>query len=93
MLRRRSVLAAAALAAPAVARGQAPLELRYNTWAKEGEAQHTAALRFKELVESGTSGRVRVSIFGGDQLGEPREVLAQLALNTTQVLASGDPGS
>ena len=95
MMRRRPFLLAVAgtLAAPAVLRAQAPIELRYNTWAKEGEAQHVAALRFKEVVEAETQGRMRVTVFGGNQLGEPREVLAQLALNTTQVLASGDPGS
>ena len=67
-------------------------EIRYGTWAKEGEAQWTAALKFKEVMEAGSNGRFRVSIFGGNQLGTPAEMLAQLGLNTTQVMASGDPG-
>jgi tripartite ATP-independent transporter DctP family solute receptor len=90
----RRTLLATTLAAPFIAspaRAQAT-EIRYGTWAKEGEAQFTAALKFKEVMEAGGQGRFRVSIFGGNQLGTPAEMLAQLGLNTTQVMASGDPG-
>ncbi|MCC7426909.1 MAG: TRAP transporter substrate-binding protein [Alphaproteobacteria bacterium] len=93
-LRRRSILLGA-LAAPLVARhagAQAATEVRFGTWAREGEAQYISAQRFKEVLEQGSNGRFRVSIFGGNQLGTPAEMLAQLALNTTQVMASGDPG-
>lgn len=85
---------AAALAAPFVSRpGLAQgTEIRFGTWAREGEAQYIAAQKFKEVVEAGSQGRLRVSIFGGNQLGTPAEMLAQLATNTTQVMASGDPG-
>ena len=33
-----------------------------------------------------------VTIFPGDQLGKPKEVYSQMALGSTQILASGDPG-
>jgi len=91
----RRAFAAGALAAPLLARragAQAATGLRFGTWAREGEAQFTAAQRFKEVLEQGSNGRFRVSIYGGNQLGTPAEMLAQLALNTTQVMASGDPG-
>ncbi|MCC7282703.1 MAG: TRAP transporter substrate-binding protein [Acetobacteraceae bacterium] len=90
----RRTLLATTLATPFIAdpaRAQAS-ELRYGTWAKEGEAQYSAARKFKEVVEAGSNGRLKVSIFGGNQLGTPAEMLAQLGLNTTQVMASGDPG-
>jgi len=67
-------------------------EVRYSLWAKEGEAQHTAALEFKRVLEAESDGKFTVTIYPGNQLGTPKEMLAQLALNTTQIEASGDPG-
>ena len=65
-------------------------EVRYGLWAKEGEAQYEGALEFKRVVEEGSDHTV--TIYPGNQLGTPREMIAQLALGTTQVMASGDPG-
>lgn len=65
-------------------------EIRYGLWAKEGEAQYEGALEFKRVVEEGSDHTV--TIYPGNQLGTPREMIAQLALGTTQVMASGDPG-
>lgn len=92
-LHRRTILTGALAAPfvsnPAVAQGT---ELRFGTWAREGEAQYIAAEKFKQVVETGSQGRLSVSVYGGNQLGTPAEMLAQLATNTTQVMASGDPG-
>lgn len=92
-LHRRTILTGALAAPfvsnPAVAQGT---ELRFGTWAREGEAQYIAAEKFKQVVEAGSQGRLSVSVYGGNQLGTPAEMLAQLATNTTQVMASGDPG-
>lgn len=65
-------------------------EIRYGLWAKEGEAQYEGALEFKRVVEEGSDHTV--TIYPGNQLGTPREMIAQLALGTTQVMSSGDPG-
>jgi len=65
-------------------------EIRYALWAQQGEAQYDGALEFKRIVEEGSDHTV--TIFPGDQLGTPREVFAQMALGSTQMLASGDPG-
>ncbi len=65
-------------------------EIRYGLWAQEGEAQYDGALEFKRVVEEGSDHTV--TIYPGDQLGTPREMIAQLALGTTQVMSSGDPG-
>jgi len=73
-------------------RARAQTEVRYGLWAKEGEAQFDGAMTFKEVVEERTDGRFEVKIFPGNQLGTPREMLAQLALDDTQLCASGDPG-
>lgn len=65
-------------------------EIRYGLWAKEGEAQYEGALEFKRVVEENSDHTV--TIYPGNQLGTPREMIAQLALGTTQLMASGDPG-
>lgn len=66
--------------------------VRYSTWAKEGQAQFIGAQAFKQSLEKLSNGKFKVEIFPGFQLGTPREVFTQLALNTTQIVASGDPG-
>ncbi len=66
--------------------------MRYGLWAKKGEAQYIGAMKFKEVVEKESNGFFKVTIYPGNQLGSPREMLAQLALDTTQICASGDPG-
>lgn len=65
-------------------------EIRYAMWAQPGEAQYEGAMEFKRVVEENTEHTV--TIFPGDQLGTPREVYAQMALGSTQMLASGDAG-
>jgi tripartite ATP-independent transporter DctP family solute receptor len=65
-------------------------EIRYGLWAAEGEAQYFGALEFKRVVEEGSDHTV--TIFPSNQLGTPREMIAQLALGSTQMMASGDPG-
>lgn len=68
------------------------VEVRYGLWAKEGEAQHLGALKFKEVLEAESKGHFKVTVYPGNQLGTPREMHTQLALDTTQIMASGDPG-
>lgn len=70
----------------------APIDVRYSLWAKPGEAQHTATLKFAEVLEKESNGKFKVTVYPGNQLGTPKEMLAQLALNITQIEASGDPG-
>ncbi|WP_319412498.1 TRAP transporter substrate-binding protein [uncultured Cohaesibacter sp.] len=85
----KSVLKAFAFLALLTTTAQAD-EIRYATWAKQGEAQYAGAEEFKRVVEEKTDHTV--TIFPGDQLGKPKEVYTQMALGTTQILASGDPG-
>ncbi|WP_226628853.1 TRAP transporter substrate-binding protein [Alloyangia pacifica] len=80
---------AAALLASTTLAAQAD-EIRYATWAQPGEAPYAGAEKFKEVVEANSEHTV--TIFPGDQLGKPKEVYSQMALGSTQILASGDPG-
>ncbi|HBU97649.1 TRAP transporter substrate-binding protein [Thalassospira lucentensis] len=83
---------AAGLSALGFVQAHAATEIRYAIWANQGEAQYEGALEFKRVVEEGADGRYTVSVYGGDQLGTPRELFTQLALGVTQISASGDPG-
>ncbi|NDW01981.1 TRAP transporter substrate-binding protein [Salipiger sp. PrR002] len=85
---KKFTIAAALLASTALA-AQAD-EIRYATWAQPGEAPYAGAEKFKEVVEANSDHTV--TIFPGDQLGKPKEVYSQMALGSTQILASGDPG-
>lgn len=87
-----SVCAALALGLGLAATGAGAVDVRYSLWAKPGEAQHTAALKFGEVLEKESGGKFKTTVFGGNQLGTPKEMLEQLAMNTTQIEASGDPG-
>jgi len=94
-MNRRTLLAGLAILAMGAGIGSAKaadIEIRYGLWAKEGEAQYIGAVKFKEIVEKESNGRISVTIYPGNQLGTPREMMAQLALDTTQIEASGDPG-
>lgn len=85
-------VAFSALAFSTAAMAADPIDVRYGLWAKEGEAQYIGAVKFKELLEAASGGKYKVTIYPGNQLGTPREMQAQLALNDTQIMASGDPG-
>ncbi|MEF2071618.1 TRAP transporter substrate-binding protein [Consotaella aegiceratis] len=82
-----AILLAALLSTVAVAHAD---EIRYATWAQPGEAQYEGAVEFKRVVEENSDHTV--TIYPGDQLGTPDEVYSQMALGSTQILASGDPG-
>ncbi len=89
----RILIAGLAVFAMGITAAQAAdIDVRYGLWAKEGEAQHTGVVKFKEMVEAESKGRIAVTIYPGNQLGTPREMMTQLALDSTQIVASGDPG-
>ncbi|HUN52572.1 MAG TPA: TRAP transporter substrate-binding protein [Candidatus Sulfotelmatobacter sp.] len=70
------------LAAPYVARGAAPLTLRFAHFADEGHPANIAAKQFASQVEKRTGGAIKVNIFPNNQLGGPPEQAQQLKLGT-----------
>ncbi|MBL8589084.1 MAG: TRAP transporter substrate-binding protein [Methylobacteriaceae bacterium] len=75
MLTRRQFgagLALAGVAAPHVARAQAPIRLRLAHAAAEVHPGHIAALRFKEALEKLAPGRFNLQLFPNRQLGEDK---------------------
>ena len=71
-----------ALGAPYVARGQAPLTLRWAHFAPEDHPAHIAAKQFASRVETRTSGAIKINIFPNNVLGGPPEQAQQIKLGT-----------
>ncbi|VFQ46732.1 TRAP transporter substrate-binding protein DctP [Desulfoluna butyratoxydans] len=51
-----------------------PVTLRMATQYPEDHPAHAAALRIEEAIEKGTDGRVNITVFPENQLGEPGQV-------------------
>jgi C4-dicarboxylate-binding protein DctP len=92
-LRRRLAMVKAALAAALVllgmttARAQAPIVIQFSHVVTADTAKGKAALRFKELAEARTQGRVRVEVYPNSQLYKDREELDALRLGAVQMIA------
>src|SRR5439155_3768441 len=70
------------LGAPYIARGQAPLTLRWAHFAPEDHPANVAAKQFASRVEARTNGAIKVNIFPNNVLGGPPEQAQQIKLGT-----------
>ena len=88
---RRQILgAAAALAATAglgTARAQAPISIKFSHVVAPDTPKGKGALRFKELAEQRTGGKVKVEVFPNSQLYKDKEEMEALQLGSVQMLA------
>src|ERR1051326_494068 len=75
-------IAAGSLAAPYVARGAAPLTLRWAHFAQEDHPAHVAAKQFASRIEARTGGAIKINIFANNVLGGPPEQAQQIKLGT-----------
>ena len=75
-------VAGASLAAPYVARAQAPLTLRWAHFAPEDHPANIAAKQFVARVEQRTNGAIKINIFPNNVLGGPPEQAQQIKLGT-----------
>lgn len=66
-------------------------EIHYSTWASSGEAAYTGMEKFKELVEKGTNGELKVFLYPADQLGKTTEQFEQVQMGTIHMMSSGQP--
>ncbi|MBK6594640.1 MAG: DctP family TRAP transporter solute-binding subunit [Burkholderiales bacterium] len=69
------------------ANAQTPIVIQFSHVVTPDTAKGKAALRFKELAESRTSGKVRVEIYPNSQLYKDREELDALRLGAVQMIA------
>jgi C4-dicarboxylate-binding protein DctP len=81
------VLGAWALALAAGAQAQQPIIVKFSHVVTEDTPKGKGALKFKELAEAKTKGRVKVEVYPNSQLYKDREELEALQLGAVQMLA------
>ncbi|MDP9123290.1 MAG: TRAP transporter substrate-binding protein [Pseudomonadota bacterium] len=91
-LNRRTFLVAAAAAAgatalPAQAQAQSTILIKFSHVVAPDTPKGNGALRFKELAEERTKGRVKVEIYPNSQLYKDKEEMEALQLGSVQMLA------
>ena len=88
---RRFLLGAAAaavvLALPALARAQAPIVIKFSHVVAPDTPKGKGAIKFKELAEARTQGKVKVEVYPNSQLYKDKEELEALQLGSVQMLA------
>ncbi|RAI57900.1 C4-dicarboxylate TRAP transporter substrate-binding protein [Roseicella frigidaeris] len=87
---RRAVLAAT-LAAPALARAQSTIRIRFAHSLSTVEPAHQAAEFFAKNVAARTNNRVQIEVFPGEQLGSGRDV-NEMIRQGANVMNITDPG-
>lgn len=65
-------------------------ELVFAHIADEGNSWHKAALKFKELVEENSDGRIEVKIYPNNTLGSESEVLEMIQTGTCDITITAD---
>src|SRR5690348_17972672 len=87
---RRSILAAAVAAlvlAPAVAQAQSPIIIKFSHVVANDTPKGKGALKFKELAEKYTDGKVKVEVYPNSSLYKDKEEIEALQLGSVQMLA------
>src|SRR4051812_18418815 len=79
--------AALALAMVTAAHAQQTIVLKFSHVVAEETPKGKAALKFKQLAEAATKGRVKVEIYPNSQLYKEREELEAMQLGAVQMLA------
>ena len=87
---RRMLLAAAAaavFAVPGTALAQQPIILKFSHVVSPDAPKGKASLKFKELAEAYTNGKVKVEVYPNSSLYKDKEELEALQLGSVQMLA------
>ena len=87
---RRAVLAIAAafgLVAPAISQAQAPIIIKFSHVVAPDTPKGKGAIKFKELAEERTKGRVKIEVYPNSQLYKDKEEMEALQLGSVQMLA------
>jgi len=84
---RFAVAAAIGWAVASAAGAQQPIILKFSHVVTEDTPKGKGALKFKELAEAKTKGRVKVEVYPNSQLYKDREELEALQLGAVQMLA------
>ena len=79
--------------APAVPASGQVFELKLGHMTPETEPYHLAALKFKDLIEKRSNGRVKITIYPAGQLGYDRELIEGLQFGSRYALPVPGLGS
>jgi len=79
--------AAAVIAAPASVMAQAPIIIKLNHVVANDTPKGKGALKFKELAEKYTNGKVKVEVYPNSSLFKDKEEIEALQLGSVQMLA------
>jgi C4-dicarboxylate-binding protein DctP len=80
-------IAAAVFIAPATAMAQSPIIIKFSHVVANDTPKGKGALRFKELAEKYTDGKVKVEVYPNSQLFKDKEEIEALQLGSVQILA------
>jgi C4-dicarboxylate-binding protein DctP len=78
---------AAVFAVPCVASAQAPIVIKFSHVVANDTPKGKGALKFKELAEKYTNGKVKVEVYPNSTLYKDKEELEALQLGSVQMLA------
>ena len=78
---------ALAFGLPTAALAQAPIVIKFSHVVADATPKGKGAIKFKELAEAKTKGRVKVEIYPNSQLYKDREEMEALQLGAVQLLA------
>ncbi|PJG51714.1 C4-dicarboxylate ABC transporter [Bradyrhizobium forestalis] len=82
-----AVAAAAVLLAPAIAQAQSPIVIKFSHVVANDTPKGKGALKFKELAEKYTDGKVKVEVYPNSTLYKDKEEIEALQLGSVQMLA------
>jgi len=87
MMSKQLAVVVAAFALVAGAQAQQPIIIKFSHVVAEATPKGKGALRFKELAESRTNGRVKVEVYANSTLAKDGEEMQMLQLGNVQILA------
>ncbi|QQO32493.1 DctP family TRAP transporter solute-binding subunit [Bradyrhizobium diazoefficiens] len=82
-----AVAAAAFALAPAVAEAQSPIIIKFSHVVANDTPKGKGALKFKELAEKYTDGKVKIEVYPNSSLYKDKEEIEALQLGSVQMLA------
>ena len=80
-------IAAAFFIAPGIATAQSPIIIKFSHVVANDTPKGKGALKFKELAEKYTDGKVKVEVYPNSTLYKDKEELEALQLGAVQMLA------
>ncbi|MDD7984993.1 TRAP transporter substrate-binding protein [Lentisphaera marina] len=72
------------------AKGSDNYTLKFGHLSSEDNTWHKAALKFKELVEERSQGKVQVKVYPNSQLGKEMDVINSIQLGTADMTITGE---